>query len=104
MNNQDQTDKTIEEELQEAMRLLEQPMESTGAQSPTLLALDNARQPKITTACETCPNAIWFSSPEEVKCYCRIMHMITWSGKDSNLITMCDGNSRLKKNSKGYKN
>nr|AAL25253.1 TraH [Legionella pneumophila] len=93
MSNQDQVDKTIEEELQEAMRLLEQPMkiERSEAQSPTLSALDKARQPKITTACETCPNAIWFSSPEEVKCYCRIMHMITWSGKDSNLITMCDG-------------
>lgn len=92
MINQEQTDKAIEEELQEAMRLLEQPLEREGvAQSPTLSALDKARQPKITTACETCPNAIWFSSPEEVKCYCRIMHMITWSGKDSNLITMCDG-------------
>ena len=92
MNNQDQIDKAIEEELQEAMRLLEQPLKIEKAeQSPTLSALDKARQPKITTACETCPNAIWFSSPEEVKCYCRIMHMITWSGKDSNLITMCDG-------------
>lgn len=93
MNNQDQTDKTIEEELLEAMKLLEQPMiiEKSETQSPTLSALDKARQPKITTACETCPNAIWFSSPEEVKCYCRIMHMISWSGKDSNLITMCDG-------------
>lgn len=92
MSNQEQTDKVIEEELQEAMRLLEQPLEREGVvQSPTLSALDKARQPKITTACETCPNAIWFSSPEEVKCYCRIMHMITWSGKDSNLITMCDG-------------
>ncbi|WP_262337506.1 LPD7 domain-containing protein [Legionella genomosp. 1] len=60
-------------------------------QSPTLSALDKAHQPKVKTACETCPNSIWFSSPEEVKCYCRIMHMISWSGKDSNLITMCDG-------------
>ncbi|STX57429.1 TraI protein [Legionella israelensis] len=92
MSNQDQIDKAIEEELQEAMRLLEQPPEiEREVHSPTLSALDKGRQPKITTACETCPNAIWFSSPEEVKCYCRIMHMITWSGKDSNLITMCDG-------------
>lgn len=92
MINQEQTDKAIEEELQEAPRLLEQPLEREWVvQSPTLSALDKARQPKITTACETCPNAIWFSSPEEVKCYCRIMHLITWSGKDSNLITMCDG-------------
>jgi hypothetical protein len=27
-----------------------------------------------------------------VKCYCRIMHLISWSAKESNLITMCDGN------------
>ena len=91
MNNQDDTDLMMEEELQEAMRLLEQPPEQEAEQSPTLSALDKARQPKVKTACETCPNSMWFSSPEEVKCYCRIMHMISWSGKDSNLITMCDG-------------
>lgn len=93
MSNQDDTDLMMEEELQEAMKLLEQPMEKEAfpERSPTLSALDKARQPKVKTACETCPNSIWFSSPEEVKCYCRIMHMISWSGKDSNLITMCDG-------------
>ena len=94
MSNQDHTDPTIEAELQEAMKLLEQEETRetpTPERSPTLSALDKARQPKVKTACETCPNAIWFSSPEEVKCYCRLMHMISWSGKDSNLITMCDG-------------
>ena len=94
MSNQDDTDLMMEEELQEAMKLLEQPLEKGEAmpeRSPTLSALDKARQPQIKTACETCPNSIWFSSPEEVKCYCRLMHMISWSDKDSNLITMCDG-------------
>ena len=91
MNNHEDTDVMMEEELQEAMKLLEQPPEVGAEQSPTLSALDQARQPKVTTACETCPNSMWFSSPEEVKCYCRIMHMVSWSGKDANLITMCDG-------------
>ncbi len=74
------------------MALIEQTKEMEEvALSPTLSALNEARRPKVKTACETCPNSMWFSSPEEVKCYCRIMHMISWSGKDSNLITMCDG-------------
>ena len=97
MTNQNDTD-LMEEELLETMRLLEQSPEETmkqeeahSEQSPTLSALEAARQPKVKTACETCPNSMWFSSPEEVKCYPRIMHMISWSGKDSNLITMCDG-------------
>ena len=94
MSNQDNSDLMMEEELQAAIKLLEETVEDEATsqeRSPTLTALDKARQPKIKTACETCPNSIWFSSPEEVKCYCRIMHMISWSGKDSNLITMCDG-------------
>jgi len=93
MNNQDDTDVMMDEELQEAMKLLGQPQPRgvETEQSPTLSALDKARQPKVKTACETCPNSMWFSSPEEVKCYCRIMHMISWSAKDANLITMCDG-------------
>ncbi|WP_197933217.1 hypothetical protein [Legionella antarctica] len=84
----------MEEELLKTMKLLEQEAEKTEAkqeQSPTLTALDAARRPKIKTACETCPNSMWFSSPQEVKCYCRVMHLISWSAKESNLITMCDG-------------
>ena len=95
MNMQNETDMVMEEELLETMKLLEQEAEESGGkqeQSPTLTALAVARRPKIKTACETCPNSMWFSSPQEVKCYCRIMHLISWSAKESNLITMCDGN------------
>ena len=95
MNMQNETDMVMEEELLETMKLLEQEAEDSGEkqeQSPTLTALAAARRPKIKTACETCPNSMWFSSPQEVKCYCRIMHLISWSAKESNLITMCDGN------------
>lgn len=61
--------------------------------SPTLAQLDRARRPKEHTACEDCPNSVWFASPTDVKCYCRVMYLVTWSTKDPNRITVCDGMS-----------
>ncbi|HRK11121.1 MAG TPA: conjugal transfer protein TraH, partial [Thauera sp.] len=65
------------------------PEPSTG--SPTLDALDESRRPKASTVCEHCPNSVWFASPAEVKCYCRVMFLVTWSSKEPNQITNCDG-------------
>lgn len=65
------------------------PPDSTG--SPTLDALDESRRPKASTVCEHCPNSVWFASPAEVKCYCRVMFLVTWSSKEQNQITHCDG-------------
>jgi hypothetical protein len=65
------------------------PPPSTG--SPTLDALDESRRPKASTVCEHCPNSVWFASPAEVKCYCRVMFLVTWSSKEPNQITHCDG-------------
>ena len=65
------------------------PEPSTG--SPTLDALDESRRPKASTVCERCPNSVWFASPAEVKCYCRVMFLVTWSSKEPNQITNCDG-------------
>ena len=90
MDNQEQ-DQTEDQQLMEALKLLEQTPEvedpltevENSAEtntSPTLDALDKARLPKVKTACQACPNSMWFSSPEEVKCYCRIMHTISWAG------------------------
>ena len=59
--------------------------------SPTLGALDESRRPKASTVCEDCPNSVWFASPVEVKCYCRVMFLVTWSSKEPNQITNCDG-------------
>lgn len=59
--------------------------------SPTLEALDPLRRPKPETLCQTCPNAVWFTSPKEVKCYCRVMYLVIWSSKEPNQITGCDG-------------
>src|SRR5574338_921322 len=59
--------------------------------SPTLGALDASRRPKASTVCEECPNSVWFASPAEVKCYCRVMFLVSWSSKAPNQITHCDG-------------
>lgn len=61
------------------------------AASPTLQALEENRRPRLSTVCEECPNSVWFSSPLELKCYCRVMFLVTWSSKDPNQITHCDG-------------
>ncbi|CUR71494.1 hypothetical protein BN2905_07600 [Achromobacter xylosoxidans] len=68
------------------------PPTSTG--SPTLDALEENRRPKASTVCEHCPNSVWFASPAEVKCYCRVMFLVTWSSKEPNQITLRRGISR----------
>nr|AFS51494.1 TraH DNA transfer protein [uncultured bacterium] len=60
-------------------------------QSLVLQELDESRRPKARTVCERCPNSVWFSSPKEVKCYCRVMFLVSWSTKEPNQITGCDG-------------
>ena len=61
------------------------------AASPTLHGLAESRRPKASTVCETCPNSVWFTSPVEVKCYCRVMFLVTWSTKEPHQLTACDG-------------
>ena len=34
---------------------------------------------------------LWFASDTEVKCYCRVMYLITWSTKEPVNIKLCDG-------------
>lgn len=63
-------------------------MDST---SPTLQALAKNRRPSQKTVCERCPHSVWFASPEEVKCYCRVMFLVSWSTTEPNQIINCDG-------------
>ena len=68
--------------------------ESSGSDlpiSPTLAALPLFRRPQPGTVCETCPNSVWFASPKAVKCYCRVLFLITWSSEEPNQIMHCDG-------------
>lgn len=106
------TNKSDDQLMQEAMQLLSQelpteippsptvpcepPVPATPAIAPsaaslTLDALVPNRHPKPKTVCETCPNSVWFSSPTEVKCYCRVMFLVTWSSQMPHPLTHCDG-------------
>lgn len=74
-----------------AMRAAELAGTPLPSASPTLDALDASRRPTAGTVCEHCPNSVWFASPTELKCYCRVMFLVTWSSQAPNQITHCDG-------------
>jgi hypothetical protein len=59
--------------------------------SLVLSRLEKERRPKVSTVCEFCPASVWMASPKEVKCYCRIMHVISWISSEPNPLTDCDG-------------
>ena len=59
--------------------------------SPTLEALEAIRRPQPGTACESCRNSVWFASKVELKCYCRVMYLVTWSSNQPQQISACDG-------------
>jgi len=45
----------------------------------------------VETVCARCPNSMWFGSAKEQKCFCRVMHAVTWSVEEKYQITHCDG-------------
>ncbi|WP_051049089.1 hypothetical protein [Nitrosospira lacus] len=59
--------------------------------SHTLHGLEASRRPKVRTVCEECANSVWFTTPTEVKCYCRVMFLVTWESAVPQSITACDG-------------
>lgn len=67
------------------------PPEPPARPSPTLASLAESRHPKPDTVCARCPNSVWFASPVEVKCYCRVMYLVTWSTQEPTQLTACDG-------------
>ena len=77
--------------LEQAPNPVHPPPEDPLPDSPTLDALGATRQPKAATICEHCPNSVWFASATEVKCYCRVMYLITWHSQSPQPITHCDG-------------
>ncbi len=60
-------------------------------ESPTLKRLPSNRRPARSTICERCLASVWFASANETKCYCRVMHLVTWSTAEPNTLTACDG-------------
>ncbi len=59
--------------------------------SPVLLALESARRPNPPTACQACPGAVWFLSKTSLNCFCRVMHVQTWSSDAPTPLMGCDG-------------
>lgn len=59
--------------------------------SVTVSRLDPERRPNPSTVCQICPASLWFTTPKEVKCFCRIMHVISWSTAEPQPVTDCDG-------------
>lgn len=91
--DQNQTD-TVEMSPEEMAASMEQYSQEKLRSSPTLESLElekSNKLPEEVTVCEECPNAVWFSSKDELKCYCRVMFLITWASKDPQTIQLCDG-------------
>jgi hypothetical protein len=55
------------------------------------MQIDAGRRPNPPTVCEICKASVWMASQYEVRCYCRIMHVISWETTDPKPLTACDG-------------
>ena len=85
------TDSERDQLLVEAFRRTERESPPAGGEGPALAGLERSRRPQPGTVCEQCPNSVWFVSPMEVRCYCRVMYVVTWSSKEPQQLTACDG-------------
>jgi hypothetical protein len=68
----------------------EPPSEQPVYISPTLKDLDSRHRPQPSPACETCPASIWFTTSDQLKCFCSRMHLIVWDQTVPPIMT-CDG-------------
>ena len=60
--------------------------------SPTVAGLAPRRRPEPSPICATCPHSLWFASTEHLRCFCRLMHVVTWNSEEpSSPIAACDG-------------
>src|SRR5262245_9267412 len=61
-------------------------------ESPTIAGLEPQRRPNPLPICATCPHSLWFASAAHLRCFCRLMHVVTWEQDDpSSSIVACDG-------------
>ncbi|WP_175888214.1 hypothetical protein [Burkholderia contaminans] len=51
------------------------------------------KTPADEIACARCPKAMWHASNSHLKCYCRVMFMVTWTTEQTppGDIILCDG-------------
>jgi hypothetical protein len=75
-------------------------MVPNGMPSMTLMQIGQGRRPNPETVCEICPASVWMAG-REVKCYCRIMHLISWISTDPQPLTHCDGVALATEQSEG---
>lgn len=60
--------------------------------SMTLARLPKARRPKPSAVCEIGPMSVWLVLTKEVRCYCRVMHLASWTSNDpAAVVSQCDG-------------
>jgi len=62
--------------------------------SPTLESTKSAKRPPLSTICQRCPHAMWLATPKHRKCYCRVMHSLSYSDEQTgqhNQLIQCDG-------------
>lgn len=98
MSNQDESQNHSElEELQDLSHPAEIEFSETGEIapyiSPTLASITREDlRPNPSIVCEVCPASVWHGSEQKgLKCYCRVMHVISWSQEEPNDIAFCDG-------------
>lgn len=62
--------------------------------SEVLLKLEEDGMPGLPIACKVCPAAMWqlTGKPEspQARCFCRVMHVFTWSNQQQEEILDCD--------------
>lgn len=93
-NNQEQTEMTVTTDT--ATPPQSDPQDGVIAEfppyvSPTLLRLDARLRPSPSTICEACPASVWFKTADGVACFCRVMHLKTWSSEEPKALEACDG-------------
>lgn len=59
--------------------------------SPVLLSLAEDKLPNPLPTCAACPAAVWHVSEPALRCYCRLMHLESWSTEAPQPILACDG-------------
>ncbi|SEL88395.1 hypothetical protein SAMN04487787_12826 [Kosakonia sacchari] len=62
--------------------------------SEVLLKIETEDLPGLPVACKVCPAAMWqlTGTPEapQARCFCRVMHVLTWSSQHKEEILDCD--------------
>lgn len=59
--------------------------------SSVLLALAEDKLPSPLPICAACPAAVWHVSEPALRCYCRVMHVESWTSEEPVAVLACDG-------------